>query len=45
MKQLIALVLAFMGLALPLAAVFYFADRRDKREKRDRATAARGRRK
>lgn len=40
MMQLIALVLAFLGLALPLGAIFYFAD---KRAKRDEAARLKGR--
>ncbi|MDD5250239.1 MAG: hypothetical protein PHY45_14735 [Rhodocyclaceae bacterium] len=41
MMQLVALGLAALGLAIPLAAIFYFAD---KRAKQDRARIAKGRR-
>lgn len=40
MPQLIALGLAFLGLAIPLVAIFYFAK---KREKRDRDVTEKGR--
>jgi len=38
--QLIALVMAFLGLAIPLFAFLYFANRR---EKRDQIAAKKGR--
>lgn len=41
MMMLVALGLAILGLVVPLVAIFYFAN---KREKRDRAAAKKGRR-
>lgn len=41
MMQMIVLGLAFLGLAIPLVALFYYAN---KREKRDQAARNKGRR-